>query len=189
VKKICLVCFTLLLPLVLCATAGAMPYTLTDITYFTADGTNAEEDYVDHGWGDVNRLDGMADYVVWEHQYAFDPPLGTITSASLEIYLEDDEKDTFFPWTYELGLIVDESGNWGINEIDTDTYGYSLNGSFLADGSFRVGIASVWGDFLISSSKLTIDYNAAPVPEPASLFLMGTGLIGLTALGRKKFLR
>jgi hypothetical protein len=179
----------LLLPLALCSTASAIPYTLTDITYFTASGTNAAEDYVDHGWGDVNTLNGASDYVVWQHQYTFTPPLGTITSASLEISLFDDEKDCFFPWTYELGLIIDESGNWSIGEIDTGSYGYNLNGSYLADGSFYVGIASVWGDFTISSSKLTIAYDAAPVPEPATLFLMGSGLVGLAGLGRKKMLR
>jgi len=186
-KKICLVCFMILLPLVFCSTAGAIPYTLTDTTYFTTDGTNAQEDYLDHGWGDVNRLDGISDYVTWQHQYTFSPPLGTITSASLELSLLDDEKDFFSLCSYELGMIVDESGNWAIGEIDTGTYGYSLDGAFLADGSFTVGVASLWGDFILASSTLTIGYDAAPVPEPATLFLMGTGLVGMVGLGRKQF--
>jgi len=33
------------------------------------------------------------------------------------------------------------------------------------------------------------DFNARPIPEPATMFLLGTGLICLSWLGRKKFLK
>jgi hypothetical protein len=32
-----------------------------------------------------------------------------------------------------------------------------------------------------------IDTSAVPVPEPSTMLLMGTGILGLVAYGRKRF--
>ena len=55
----------LMLAFVLCIGGVAGAATLTDTTQFTATGTIAPEDFVSRGWGDVNKLDGFLDYVVW----------------------------------------------------------------------------------------------------------------------------
>lgn len=53
-KKFRMVLFSIVLVLGMAGAASAV--TLTDVTLFTATGTTQAEDYVSHGWGDVNFL-------------------------------------------------------------------------------------------------------------------------------------
>lgn len=47
-------------------------------------------------------------------------------------------------------------------------------------------VVSEGGTVCLASSQNYI-FRASPVPEPATMLLLGTGLIGLTGIGRKKF--
>jgi hypothetical protein len=179
------VLFALLAVVMLSSFAYATPIKLVDITYFTEQGTTAPEDYVDHNWGDVNKLDGSFDYVTWKHQYTFSPPAQELLNGTLTIWLEDDEADFGLnPFSYELGFGFAESGVWDLGEVNTGTYTYNLDLSFLEDGEFQVTIASLWGDFYILKSELEILYD--PVPEPGTLLLLGSGILGLGYSIRKR---
>jgi len=60
----------------------------------------------------------------------------------------------------------------------------------IADGSLRLGlhVRSI-GDVGGSDSFVSLPGEGAPVPEPATMLLLGSGLIGLAGFGRRKFFK
>lgn len=69
---------------------------------------------------------------------------------------------------------------WGAPLI----FGYGNGGSLTLDLNDLLGIHS--GSSLTISGRITNNHDSAPIPEPATIFLLGTGLIGLAAGFRRK---
>jgi hypothetical protein len=204
-KKLAIVLLGLAFIFGLTQVVAAAPITFTDTTEFTATGTTPGGDLDDYGWGEVNKLDGIlnyvdgmgplgSDYVAWTHHFDFNPPALEVLSGSLSIQLYDDQVKEYkwFRWTgnyiddkaWEFGGGIAEDGNYDLGEVDTGTYSFDVTASYLEDGAFSILLGSLGGDFYISQSDLTIEYN--PVPEPATILLMGVGLLGLAGFSRKK---
>ncbi|MBW2740134.1 MAG: PEP-CTERM sorting domain-containing protein [Deltaproteobacteria bacterium] len=71
------------------------------------------------------------------------------------------------------------------NTTGWNTYEYTFAAA--DSGSIGFGVANVWD--AENSSQLYIDNvgGGAPVPEPSTILLMGTGLLGLVGYNRKRF--
>lgn len=118
-----------------------------------------------------------------------------ISSYSLIVALYDDvdkcRKEKEIAFIDQPGLLAD--GFYNFNYTDNE-FGWSLLGliQLNAYGKLNVTIKSKTGDFYVDYSKLVASGDngeSAPVPEPATMILLGTGIMGLAASSRKKTLK
>jgi hypothetical protein len=128
------------------------------------------------------------------------PPPGfdTVISYEVSLYVSDDlspwrdplDRDGYleslkvttgylklFPETYEVDF----------NLLDPLDYDMNLSGLITLNtvGTLRLNLEATQGDFYFFGGKLTAT-DCKPVPEPATLLLLGAGLVGIAGYGRKK---
>jgi hypothetical protein len=76
------------------------------------------------------------------------------------------------------------TSDWAIGEIGTGTYNYNIS---FQNGFLTVTLASLGGDSYIDCSSHRGHHDSpAPVPEPASMVLIGLGMLSVGFFARKR---
>jgi hypothetical protein len=124
----------------------------------------------------------------------FQVPYDVVNSATLKIIASwvNGKNDTVEINDLFVGTL--KAGVWSFcNPFDVSTSIFDISKVFTvwSDKSFDVTISAAGcgeGILVLKSSTFTLDFEnrQAPVPEPASMLLMGLGLIGVTAFTRRK---
>jgi hypothetical protein len=168
----------------------------------TIDGTAGNNEFGQNMWlsaeGDLSNIDAGADHpasVYWDlgavytlgsaqiwNYNQYKPSVGDLPTRGIKdahIYVSDDG----ISWTPVQSLEFDKASG------AADYAGFTYD--FVGGVTTRwVGFAidSNWGDAgYVGLSE--VQFHTAPVPEPATMLLLGSGLIGLAGFGRKKFFK
>jgi len=146
---------------------------------FGMTGNAAAASYTDTYDANTYMKDG--DYVSWTFDITdngFDPAAQDVTEAIVLFDFTDEDSDFF-----KIAIL-----NIGKETFlgDADTNSNSLM-TLSNSGTINYALIAVGGDLYFNKATLTAEATTAPVPEPASILLMGAGLIGLIGYNRKRF--
>ena len=185
-KKFLMLLLSLILFLCFSGAANALPMTWTDVH-----GTNK---LMNSGNNHYSYYHNITDN-------GFDPGKDLVLTWDIKLSFTDDEKRDHWEWAKVNlpGLIADRFFEVSFNE--TIYTGFSVAGtlSLNANGILGIDIYRAAGDFYFTGSTLNAygdsDHFGSsggdiyPVPEPANMLLLGTGLIGLAGASRKKIFK
>jgi hypothetical protein len=135
--------------------------------------------------------------------FGYRPGVDTIYGASLTVWLYDDNvfgdnkwlgdanesvKFNFDGTGWTAGTEVNGIGaNLGwLDDFFEQTLNFNSLTALLSDGLLNVALKSSAGDFRFDKSLLVAYGDRAKVPEPATVALLGAGLLGVALVQRRR---
>ncbi len=182
-KKISVFLVSLFLILCMAGAANALVFTDTQLFGFPGIGVS---------------LSGTGTYT-WEHDTPadFSVPPDTVNSATLEVfgYLVSGSNDTVAVEGVFQGILTNLTWSWFSIEgttLDIADVFTSWEAGEVLNVALNFNETGRWNNLMLSGSVFRLDYeqggaNTAPVPEPTTLLLIGTGLLGLVGANRRRF--
>jgi len=129
--------------------------------------------------------------------FHFNPATQHINSASFLVTLYDNASDGseksrvyISSSLIQLGSEFEVDGTSGARATYTFPISTALINQYLADdGATYFDIRCTYGNFYFDKVVLQadVDNNAIPTPEPGTMMLLGSGLVGLAGWGRNRF--